>query len=345
MAEPIKIVLQHYLCPGDITVMTAIPRELHRHYPGKFEVSVRTLHPDIWIGNPFIEHNFVKDDEVPPHYKIIKLGYDPRQERGGARHFLHSYLEDAVKQLEGFGVTSLPLTEFRPYIRLTEEERNRKPDPNGIFQGRPYWLVMAGGKRDITAKWWDPKNWQMVVHSLSSDVTFPMIAQVGQSKHNADHPSLRAAANLVDKSTLRELIWLTYHSRGVICGVTSLMHIAAALRKPCVVVAGGREAWWWDSYDDRAFERHKSTIPEKYHKLFPLRPNHVYLDTLGKLACCRDNGCWKRGIGEMKTGDNCVDIIKPKPYSTTQSIPQPRCMTMITPRDVLRAVVRLEKGM
>ena len=153
---------------------------------------------------------------------------------------------------------------------------------------------------------------------------------------------MKGCISLVDKTSLRDLIWLTYHSRGVICGVTGLMHIAAALRKPCVVVAGGREAWWWDSYDERSFERHKSTIPEKYSKLFPLRPPQVYLDTLGKLPCCRDNGCWRSGIGEKQPDKNCVDIIKPKKYSTEQSIPQPRCMTMIRPGDVVKAARTLE---
>lgn len=344
MADPIPIVLQHYLCPGDTTVMTVIPRELHRHYPGKFAVSVRTAHPDIWSGNPFIEHSFLKGDRVPPHYKVVKLGYNPREERGGDRHFMHSYLDDAAKQLSGYGVTQLYLTEFRPCIRMTKKERERGPSAKGVFQGRPYWLVMPGGKEDISTKWWDPKKWQAVIYALSNDKNFPEVAQVGKSVRGARNPSMKGCISLVDQTTLRELIWLTYHSRGVICGQSCLMHIAAALRKPCVVIAGGREAWWWDSYDDRAFERHKDSIPEGYHKLFPLRPPQVCLDTIGQLPCCRENGCWKTGIGEKQPEKNCVDVVKPEKYSPKQSIPQPRCMTLIRPRDVLKAVVRFEEG-
>lgn len=343
MKPPHKIVLQHYLCPGDITVMTVIPRELHRRYPGMFEVSVRTPHPDIWTGNPFIAQNLTKRDRVLPHYTLVKMRYNPREERGGNRHFMHSYLEDAVKQLESFGVKDLPLTEFRPYIRLTRREREAGPAPNGILEGKPYWLVMPGGKEDISTKWWDPKQWQQVVYSLANDSGFPQIAQVGKSGHGSRNPMMKGCVNLVDQTSLRDLIWLTYWSRGVICGVTCLMHIAAALRKPCVVVAGGREAWWWDSYDDRAFERHKDSIPAKYHRLFPLRPRHVYVDTLGMLPCCRDNGCWKCGIGEKQPEKNCVDIVKPEKYSTKQSIPQPRCMTMIRPRHVIEAAKALEE--
>lgn len=340
---PTKIVLEHFLCPGDTTVMTVVPRELYRQYRGQFEVSVRTAHPDIWIGNPYVINHFSKNDRVPPHYKVVRLGYKPRDERQGL-HFMHSYLADAAQQLSGMGVTNLDLTEFRPYIRLTKDEKKRKPSARGVFQGRPYWLVCVGGKRDITAKWWDPKQWQQVVHALASDNAFPYVAQVGKSAHTASHPIMKGAINLVDKTTLRELIWLVYHSNGVICGVTGLMHIAAALRKPCVVVAGGREAWWWDSYDRRAFEQHKDGISEEYHRYFPLRPPHVYLDTLGRLPCCREGGCWKSGIGEMQPEKNCVDIVKPERYDPYRSIPQPRCMTLIRPQDVLRAVVQIEKG-
>lgn len=339
-----RIVLRHDLCPGDITVMTVIPRELYRSYPGLLEVSVQTPHPDIWINNPFIKHNFSMKDSIPEAgYDIVQAKYSPRHEAAGL-HFMQSYLKTTAEALRPYGVGELPLSEFRPYIRLTEEEKAQRPSPNGVTQGLPYWLIMVGGKEDITTKLWDPKQWQYVVHELASDKSFPILVQVGKGVKGARHPLMDRTVNLVDKTSLRELIWLTYHSRGVICGVTCLMHIAAALRKPCVTIAGGREAWWWDSYDDRAFQLVKEEIPQRYHWLFPLRPKHAYLDTIGKLPCCKEAGCWKVGIGEKQTDKNCVDIIKPKKYSATQSIPQPRCMLMVTPADVIKAARHLERN-
>jgi hypothetical protein len=324
--------------------MTAIPRELYRHYPGMFDVSVQTPHKDIWLNNPFIRYNFGMDDQIPDAgYEVIKMGYSPRHEADG-KHFMQSYLDVAAEKLKHHGVEALPLTEFRPYIRMTEEETAEGPSRHGATQGLPYWLVMVGGKEDISTKWWDPKSWQQVVHTLASDEDFPILVQVGKSGKGARHPLMDRTVNLVDQTSIRDLLWLMYHSRGVICGVTSLMHMAAALRKPCVAIAGGREAWWWDSYDDRAFEKHKDSIPEKYHKLFPLRPRHVYLDSLGSLDCCKEGGCWKLGIGEKQPHENCVDIVKPERYSAFQSIPQPRCMITITPSRVLDAVMSLERG-
>lgn len=340
----IPIVLQHGLCPGDTAVMTVIPRELYRQYPGKFEVSVCTNHLEIWEENPFVAQRFLYGkDSVPSNYRVVPVNYNPREEKQG-KHFMQSYLDSAAEGLREFGVERLALSEFRPCIHLTQSEKEIGPSPRGVLGGKPYWLIMAGGKMDATTKWWDPKSWQQVAHLLASDPTFPLLAQVGRNCSDSRHYRLKDCVSLLDLTTLRELIWLTYHSRGVICGVTSLMHIAAALRKPCVVVAGGREAWWWDSYDERSYQKHKDSIPTRFEKLQALRPRHVYLDTLGQLPCCREEGCWKSGIGEKQPEKNCVDVVRPPKYSPRQTFPLPRCMTMITPRQVVEAANYLEKG-
>lgn len=343
---PIPIILQlpATLCPGDVVVMTVIPREIYRQYPGKFDVSVQTPHRDVWENNPFISGCYAPGDTVPPKSTVIPVGYNPRDEQTGTKHFMHSYLDDVAGKLRAFGVEHLALTEFRPCLTMSEPERVVGPNPRGVIEGKPYWLILEGGKRDITTKWWDFKRWQQVAYALASDEEFPLLVQVGRSDNGAEHGVLKHCVNLLDRTSLRELIWLTQHSRGVICGMTCLMHIAAALRKPCVVVAGGREGWWWDSYDERAFQRHKHTIPEAYHKLFPLRPKHICLDSIGRFGCCKQSGCWKVGIGEKAKGKNCEQLVLPAKHSTDQSIPQPRCMLAIKPRDVLRAVVQLEKG-
>lgn len=342
----IRIVLRQDLCPGDVTVMTVVPRELYRHYPGKFEISVQTNHPGIWENNPYIVHHFSLKQTVPSSYKVINLHYDVKKANDGDLHFMHAFLADAARQLAPYGVESLPLTEFRPCICLTDEEKRRRPSIDGILENKPFWLIMAGGKQDVSTKWWDQSRWQHVAHRLATDPRFPLLAQVGKGGDLAVHYRLQNCASLLDMTSLRELIWLTYCSRGVICGVTCLMHIAAALSKPAVVVAGGREAWWWDSYDQRSFERHERSIPEQFRNLLPLRPPHIYLDTLGGLQCCAGGGCWKKGIGEKPVGDNCVDLLKPEhPYDRTRRVmPQPRCMTMITADMVLDAVHKLDEA-
>src|SRR4030095_6610141 len=117
----------------------------------------------------------------------------------------------------------------------------------------PYWLVVAGGKFDFTIKWWHFRRWQAVVDHFRDKILF---VQTGQKHHY--HPALKSVLDLRGRSTLRELIRLVYHAQGVLCPVTLLMHLAAAVEckpggtaaRPCVVVAGGREPPTWEAYPD-----------------------------------------------------------------------------------------------
>ena len=47
-----KLLLKCQFAPGDIVMMTAAVRDLHRCYPRKFVTDVRTLCPGIWENNP-----------------------------------------------------------------------------------------------------------------------------------------------------------------------------------------------------------------------------------------------------------------------------------------------------
>jgi len=119
---------------------------------------------------------------------------------------------------------------------------------------------------------------------------------------------------------------LIHNADGVLCGVTSLMHLAAAVPRPanrtglrpCVVIAGGREPPHWEGY-----------------------PGHQFLHTVGALQCCREDGCWKartRALGDGAPEDEpdcrCVDIVGPLA----------RCMHLITPNDVIRRIESYFEG-
>src|SRR6185503_3169843 len=49
-----KLVLKSALSPGDIVMLTAAVRDLHRNYPGQFVTDVRTSCPELWEHNPHI---------------------------------------------------------------------------------------------------------------------------------------------------------------------------------------------------------------------------------------------------------------------------------------------------
>ena len=140
------------------------------------------------------------------------------------------------------------------------------------------------------------------------------------------HPALKGVIDLRERTDLRQLVRLVYHSQGVLCPVTSLMHLAAAvpvkeggpLNRPCVVVAGGREPSHWEAY-----------------------PHHQFIHTCGALLCCDNGGCWKARtvpLGDGAEGDN------PESLCVNVAGDLPRCMDMITPDDVIRRIEMYFEG-
>lgn len=107
------------------------------------------------------------------------------------------------------------------------------------------------------------------------------------------------------KTNIRELFRLIHKSQGVLSCVSFPMHVAAALEKPCVVVAGGREGTRWELY-----------------------PSHRFLYTNGALDCCLYDGCWKSKVEECAHPVKAIDHLNQK---------QPLCMEMIRPEDIIRA--------
>ncbi len=148
----------------------------------------------------------------------------------------------------------MPLLTNRPHLYFDDD----------IDSARDYWIVCSGGKKDFTNKLWP--GYQEVVERLRGKVHF---IQVG-----TDQPQLRGAVSWVGKTSLRTLFHLVRHCRGVLCGVSLLMHVAAALEKPAVVIAGGREPVAWNAY-----------------------PKQHYVHTVGSLPCTDVQGtagaCWR----------------------------------------------------
>ena len=187
----------------------------------------------------------------------------------------------------------------------------------------PFWIIVAGGKRDFTIKWWDHPRWQQVVDHFKGRLLF---VQVGQTHHA--HPGLRGVLDLRGKTGLRQLVRLVYHAQGVLCPVTLLMHLAAAVEvkggrpknRPCVVVAGGREPPSWEAY-----------------------PHHQFLHTNGALFCCDQGGCWKSRTVPLDDGDPkdrnlCVNVAHLPASDAHPARPLPRCMDLISADEVIRRV-------
>ena len=310
-----KLILRCWYSLGDITLLTAAVRELHTAYPGRYLTDLRTPFDDLWLHNPYITP--VREDEG----RVVECDYALLSESNRAPyHCIHSFTQNLADQL-GVQIRSRL---FKGDVHLHPIEKAWTPQVAEIVGADvPYWIISAGGKHDITIKWWSSERWQAVVDHFRGRILFAQIGAKGDH-----HPALRGVIDLREKTSVRQLIRLVYHSAGVLCPVTGVMHLAAAvpvrpdrpLNRACVVIAGGREPSHWEAY-----------------------PHHQFLHTLGALSCCDNGGCWKSrtvtlGDGDARDKSLCIDPVK---SSRRKNAPMlPRCMDMITPDTAIAAIER-----
>lgn len=317
-----RFILAHHRSPGDLVCLTSLVRDIHLTYPGQFELDVNTTVKPIWDNNPYLtrlwNHNAKTPAMIHPEAQMITCNYGKgiKEQNRETIHFCGYFHRDFKEQ------TGIDVPLHLPYgdIHLSEKEKEESP-----VEGR-YWLILTGGKSDFTIKVWHTDYFQEVSDQLGQMGLG--VVQTGANHGGHWHPKLTGdhVADLVGWGTFRQFVQQIYHAEGVICGVTGAMHIAAALQKPCVVVAGGREAWWWEYYGPEnkglGDARHKFTVP------------HRFLHTIGLLDCCKHVGCWRNKVVPI---GNDKSLCK-RPIITSR-MPIAECMQMIQPHHVMDAVM------
>lgn len=312
-----RLVLESYQSPGDVLMLTAAVRDLHLGHPGKFQTDVRTSTPGLWENNPHLtslDPRLAGVESIRMEYPLI------HRSNQAPYHFIHGYVQFLEHKL-GLRV---PVTAFKGDVHISPLEKSwmSQIEERGISSR--FWIMMAGGKYDFTTKWWNPANYQRVVDYFRGRILF---VQCGEAQHW--HPPLKGVINLIGKTDIRQFVRLMYHADGVVCPVTFAMHLAAAVEtKPgwppnraCIVIAGGREPPQWEAY-----------------------PHHQFISTNGALDCCDNGGCWKSrcqpiGDGDKKDSDLCI-----YPVQVTTDLRIPKCMSMITPEDVIRCIEMYYEG-
>ena len=326
--QPRRVIITNFQSPGDIVMLTAAVRDLHRNHPGKFLTDVRTNSMSIWEGN----HYITKLDERQPGVEAYRAEYPLiHHSNQGPYHFTESFtdwMEDAL------GVRIKDRL-CRGHIEMRPEEeawgRTERTAWFGEYGYGPdteYWIVNAGHKNDFTAKMWSAKRHQEVVDHFRGRILF---VQVGHPSHN--HPKLEGVVNLArmcgDKPCTddRQLIRLVWASSGVLTPCSYAMVLAAAVpvkkgtcngrsERPCVVVAGGREPAGWQAYNA-----------------------HQFIHTCGMLPCCSHGGCWISRVKPIGDGDEkdkknlCHHVV-----TTPEGEEMPFCMDMITSEEVIRRI-------
>jgi FkbM family methyltransferase len=315
---PRRLILRSFQSPGDVVMLTAAVRDLHAAHPGRFLTDVRTSAEALWEHNPHLTR--LRDAE--PGVTTLDMQY-PLIHHSNQRpyHFIHGYVQYLEERLG----LRIPLTRFHGDIYLSAAERAAPSPCAELGVPERFWIVVAGGKYDFTAKWWDPARYQAVVDHFLGRIAF---VQCGEQGHW--HPRLSGVIDLIGRTSTRDFVRLMYHADGVLCGVTFAMHLAAAVvtkpgrarQRACVVVAGGREPPHWEAY-----------------------PQHQFLSTVGALPCCAEGGCWKSrcqlvGDGDDKDRRDVCEL----PVQMTPALRIPKCMHLITPQDVIRAIDLYYRG-
>lgn len=304
-----KLILHCGLSPGDIVMLTAAVRALHHWYPGQFATDVRTSCPELWEHNPHI----TPLSEEDPAVERIDCTYPLINRCNQAPyHCLHGFIAFLNQRLS----LAIRPTVFKGDIHLSPQEKAWFSQVHELAgMDIPFWIVAAGGKHDVTIKWWDWRRYQEVVDHFRGKIQF---VQVGRHGHH--HPRLDGAIDLRGQTNFRQLIRLVYHSQGVLCSVTALMHLAAAVaakrgrppNRPCVVVAGGREPAHWEAY-----------------------PDHQFIHTNGALPCCAGGGCWRDRVARLRDGDKRD---RPDSRCINPVAGLPRCMDLIPSAEVIRRI-------
>lgn len=302
---PRKVILRTMLSPGDICTLTAAVESLHATYPGQFLTDVRTSCDEIFEHNPRVTK--LADDD--PAAAVVEMHYTELLNCCDQvpNAFLRGYCLHLGRRL---GVP-LDLTTNRPHLYLSDDEKRWMNQVEEHVTHRPtkFWLVNAGVKRDFTLKQWPVEYYQEVVDHFRGKIQF---VQIGSHEH--DHPPLRGAISLVGQTDTRQLIRLCYHAQGGAGPITFLQHLCAAFEKPYVALLGGREPASWTQY-----------------------PLQTTLHTLGKLPCCRTRSCWRSRVVRLNDGSEQDQSLCELPVLGLTR-PVGKCMAIIKPADVIRAI-------
>ena len=320
-----KVLFKNYQSPGDLIMLSSAIRDLKLSHPD-IEIGVNTSCKELWENNKNIV-KFGSMKKGDPGVEFYKAEYPLIHESNeGQYHFIHGFR----KWMEDTLGLKIKATKFKGDLNLSSEEKSwmSQIEEMGIFD--KFWLIVNCGKTDYSCKWPNPLHMQKVVNYFKGKITF---VQIGEKGKNHFHPPLKNVINLIGKTDLRQLIRLVYHSSGILCPVTLAMHLAQAVEskhglhtRPCVVLAGGREGVIWEKYSD-----------------------HQYLHRVIK-GCSPFSGCWrsratKINDGDKKDEEDLCDYPEEIDYPYKEGkLKIARCINMITPHDIIRAVETYYEG-
>src|SRR4051794_11350256 len=131
-----KLLLRNRLPPGDVLMLTAAVRDLHRARPDTYHTTVDTACPALWENNPLVVtpgQDWAPDRVIDCEYPLI---HDANHR---PYHFIHGFLQDLERKLG----LPIPAGPFRGEVYLSSDEMRRPSPVADAGRSGPYWVIAA----------------------------------------------------------------------------------------------------------------------------------------------------------------------------------------------------------
>lgn len=249
---------------GDELLLSAVAREIKRAHP--------TI--DLWIRSRhgFRYPDFVRRDEMPPDARRVETIYQNPTMYGPERHA--PFPGHLVQQMLDKVFVDTGILVKAEDVRPALDGPKHRP-------GRRRVVLHSKGNPRLPSKEWGVERWERLCEKLHSEGV--ELVQVGA----ADEPLLPRVQDRRG-TPVAELQELLADAGLVICLVGFLMHLAAAVGTPALVIYGGREHPSIDGY-----------------------PEHVHLCS-DPLPCRGRWGCHLAPDLECPHGMRCMESLTPE---------------------------------
>lgn len=232
-----KLTIMYYRGLGDALMLNAVLFELGKETGQK--VYLGTNVPAIYQGNPHLVMLPFTGSKYQHQIAVLLRTFKVVDEIRYVDYF-HSGQQPSKHILEILAdEVSLETAPKTPALFLNPKEIHKARLP---AKTKPWIAIQSTG----LSEWTDNKNWghqnmARVVQKLRNKFSF---VQLGA----AADPALDVDLNLCGRVNVRQAVATLVSCQALICQVGFLMHAAAALQIPSVVIYGGFEAPWQSGY-------------------------------------------------------------------------------------------------
>ena len=217
-SAPLRIQVHRRSALGDVLLITPVLRALRARYPAS-SITVSTLYPELFEGNPHADAVVRADAPLEGFDQTFDLHYE---------HTPETHIVDAYARIAGVEVEDRT-PEF--YLARTDlEAADQILRSAGVDLGKP--LVGFHLESGWEVRNWPLERFRVVARGLQARGV--QVAILGDK----EGPAADFGIDLRGRTGLRELAAVVFKCCALLTIDSGVMHIAAALRRPCVSLFG-----------------------------------------------------------------------------------------------------------